>query len=98
MVLDIIDEQVKREVKGGLYGIRGEMCEYRAMEVPTNSFVITLPEEYRTLSSRYAFKKARHIFNTYVELLICCLKLFVCLSKLLQYLLDCMHLLSFLLV
>jgi len=66
MVLDILNEKVKRDVKSDLYGIKGELCEYQALKVPTNSFVITLPEEYRTLSTRYAFKKVRHIFNTFV--------------------------------
>lgn len=75
MVLDIrssiktdktVPDTVVRKPVTEVCGIKGELCSYKGLGVPTNAFVLKLPGTYRTLSTRYGFKETDSILNAYM--------------------------------
>jgi len=62
----MVPTRLTRRLVVELHGIKGEVVYHQAHSIPTNTFVIQLPEERSLLSSAQGYKKARIIFNCYI--------------------------------
>ncbi len=55
-----------RQSIGMFHGIKGEVIHHLARGVPTNTFVLHLPQERELLSTRHGYRKAKAIFNVQI--------------------------------